>query len=128
VRIGVDSIPDPEMTRPTKHYTCLFVQSRNIKQNPPLKIQKTSDGRTWFDFHFYRLNANGMWSHKAGNTAPEIVYHPSITTLSDFVAYVRYFQRGGVRYTKFCGCYVVSAEVHEALGEIDDISAEWSIA
>ena len=62
------------------------------------------DGETeqsvFYDYHFYRLDLNGMWSHKPGWSKATNLDH-SGQPISD----PRMADRGP--YTVFCGCYCV---------------------
>ncbi|RWU07415.1 hypothetical protein [Pedobacter chitinilyticus] len=80
-RDGLISIPNVDSTPADGHYVALVV------------------GPNW-DFHWYRRDNNGMWSHKPGGT-PVINYDQSGNLISD----PRYANRG--RYTDFCGFYHV---------------------
>ena len=52
------------------------------------------------DFHWYRLDDNGKWSHKPGNTKAT-----NLDNLGNIIDDPRTADRGP--YTQFCGCFCV---------------------
>lgn len=53
-----------------------------------------------FDYHWYRRDRNGLWSHKPGETEAT-----NLDNAGDFIIDPRTADRGP--YTIFCGCYCV---------------------
>jgi hypothetical protein len=66
------------------------------------KVDEAGDAYEWplYDYHWYRLDNNGMWSHKPG-PGPVTNRDASGNLISD----PRTCDRGP--YTTFCGCYCV---------------------
>ncbi len=84
-RDGLITLANPSSTPAEGHYAALVV------------------GPNW-DFHWYRRDSNGMWSHKPGSTSV-INYDQNGILISD----PRTAARG--RYTDFCGFYHVKPGV-----------------
>jgi hypothetical protein len=53
-----------------------------------------------WDFHWYRLDDNGMWSHKPGGTPAT-----NVDNSGNLISDPRTADRGP--YTEFCGCFCV---------------------
>jgi hypothetical protein len=70
--------------------------------SPALRVDEAGDVYEWplYDYHFYRLDSNGLWSHKPGGS-PVTNRDASGNLISD----PRTCNRGP--YTTFCGCYCV---------------------
>jgi hypothetical protein len=54
----------------------------------------------YYDYHFYRVDDNGMWSHKPGARLPT-----NLDASGNLISDPRTADRGP--YTTFCGCYCV---------------------
>jgi hypothetical protein len=61
------------------------------------------------DYHWYRQDSNGQWSHKPGNTAVRNVDASGNPITNPEAANRDYSSSGGPNYSKFCGYYYVPA-------------------
>ena len=63
------------------------------------------------DYHFYRQDSNGYWSHKPGSTdvtnkdaTGRFIYDPALAA--------RYYEKSGLDYKNFCGYFCLPAKKH----------------
>ena len=63
------------------------------------------------DYHFYRQDSNGYWSHKPGSTDVtnkdadgRFIYDPALAA--------RYYSKTGLDYKNFCGYFCLPAKKH----------------
>ncbi|MDD1017332.1 hypothetical protein [Pseudomonas rubra] len=82
VRDGLKSIPNPDTTPTEGHLVALVVS--------------TTPG--FFDYHWYRRDSNGMWSHKPGQTAAR-----NTDNSGRLISDPRNCDRGP--YNNFCGFF-----------------------
>jgi hypothetical protein len=59
------------------------------------------------DYHWYRQDDNGLWSHKPGNTAVRNVDASGNPITNPEAANRNYSANGGPNYSVFCGYYYV---------------------
>jgi len=61
------------------------------------------------DYHWYRQDSNGMWSHKPGNTASTNIDASGLPITNPENANRDYSGSGGPNYSQFCGYFYVPA-------------------
>lgn len=61
------------------------------------------------DYHWYRLDNNGRWSHKPGNTPAKDIDASGNPITNPETANRDYSGDGGPNYSQFCGYYYVPA-------------------
>jgi hypothetical protein len=102
------------------YYTCADVQAAAIRDGLepisyyPSTILNFKTGvalvvSTYYDFHWYRLDENGMWSHKPGGGLAT-----NLDNSGNVISDPRTANRG--RYTEFCGFFMVWSDIAQGYG------------
>jgi hypothetical protein len=103
----------------TKDYTCKTIKNRTQRDNPSIldATEKETCKKGYYkgvlvvapkrDFHYYRLNDDGVWSHKPGGTKTSVVDSNNKPILNPRLAGRKYGKKGSLNYTDFCSYFCV---------------------
>ena len=105
-----------------KDYTCKTINHRTIKDNPLiLKATEQETCKKGYykgalvvapnrDFHYYRLNDDGVWSHKPGGKKSSVVDSNNKPIKNPRLAGRTY---GSLNYKDFCTYYCLPKDGHK---------------
>lgn len=108
-----------------KDYTCKTINYRTLKDNPLiLKATEQDTCKKGYykgalvvapnrDFHYYRLNDDGVWSHKPGGSKSAIVDSNNKPIINPRLAGRKYGKHGSLNYKDFCSYYCLPKDGHK---------------
>jgi hypothetical protein len=103
----------------TKDYTCKTIKNRTQRDNPSIldATENETCKKGYYkgalvvapkrDFHYYRLNDDGVWSHKPGGTRTSVVDSNGKPIVNPRLAGRKYGKKGALNYTDFCSYFCV---------------------